>query len=352
MMKKFIHLLSLSLLAIVLTACKSNKNSADTASTGENNATELIGPTFNEDSAMHFCAKQCTFGPRTMNSNAHDECEEWIIRQFKAYGCNVITQKTKLEGWDGKMLRSTNIIARTNPNAKERILICAHWDSRPWADNDPDKNNWQSPVMAANDGASGVAVMLELARCINEASKNSGSTDNEQKKLDFGIDFVCFDAEDYGAPEWSDKKNSEDTWALGAQFFAQNLPASTLNANETVKYSFGILLDMVGGQGTQFYYEGVSKQYAKGTMEKVWQAAADAGYASYFVCQDGFSVTDDHKPLNEAGIPTIDIINYYPDCEQSSFGPTWHTISDTIENIDITTLKAVGQTLVQFLYGL
>lgn len=351
-MHKLIHILLLAFIAISITACKGNKSVSASTEADENNVAELLGPTFNEDSAMHFCAKQCTFGPRTMNSPAHDECEEWISNRFEQYGCQVIKQKTKLEGWDGKMLRSTNIIARTNPNATERILICAHWDSRPWADNDPDKNNWQSPVMAANDGASGVAVMLEMARCINEASKNSGSTDVGQKKLNIGIDFVCFDAEDYGAPEWSDKKNSEDTWALGAQFFAQNLPASTQNANESVKYSFGILLDMVGGQGAHFYYEGVSKHYAKDTMEKVWQAAANAGYSSYFISQDGFSVTDDHKPLNEAGIPTIDIINYYPDCEQSSFGPTWHTVNDVIENIDISTLKAVGQSLIQFLYEL
>lgn len=348
--QKAVAILPSLLLILLLTACNSGKKTQ--AAQSENSQIELVGPSFNADSALHFCAKQCTYGPRTMNSNAHDECEEWIIRQFKAYGCDVITQKTKLEGWDGKMLRSTNIIARINPEATERILICAHWDSRPWADNDPDSTKWRTPVMAANDGASGVAVMLELARSIDEMAKKGDSNGNGAKSLAYGIDFVCFDAEDYGAPEWSGVKDSEDTWALGAQFFAKNLPESPAKGNggATTKYSLGILLDMVGGQGAHFYYEGLSKHYANDTMEKVWQAAADAGYSSYFLAQDGFTVTDDHKPLNEAGIPTIDIISYYPDCEQSGFGPTWHTSYDDMNSIDAATMKAVGQSLIQFLY--
>lgn len=342
--------LPLALLTCLFTACNSGKKTQSEQTNDE--AIELVGPTFNQDSALHFCGRQCAFGPRTMNSSAHDECEEWIVKRFKQYGCDVTTQKTKLEGWDGKLLRSTNIIARTNPEAAERILICAHWDSRPWADNDPDSANWHTPVMAANDGASGVAVMLELARCINEAAKNGGSNGNNAKPLSYGIDFVCFDAEDYGAPDWSGLKDTEDTWALGAQFFAKNQPESTAkgSAKSPTKYTLGILLDMVGGQGAHFYYEGLSTKYAKETMEQVWQAASNAGYSSYFLPQDGFTVTDDHKPLNEAGIPTIDIIPYYPDCEQSGFGPTWHTVNDDMDNIDAATLKAVGQSLIQFLY--
>lgn len=329
----------LVMLAFVFAACSGNKKSQPVAES-EVDESALVGPAFSEDSAFIYCARQCAFGPRTMNSNAHDHCEEWIVRMFEQYGCAVERQKTKIEGWDGTMLRATNIIARSNPSAGERIVICAHWDSRPWADNDPDENNWHTPVMAANDGASGVAVMLELARCINAAAEKPG----------IGVDFVCFDAEDYGAPEWSGLSDTEDTWALGAQFFAANLPESPKGDGIT-KYSCGILLDMVGGQGAHFYHEGLSRHYAGDVLDKVWQAASTAGYASLFVNQNGGSVLDDHKPLNEAGIPTVDIIAYYPDCEQSSFGPTWHTVSDDMEHIDRNTLKAVGQTLVQFLYS-
>ncbi len=329
----------LVMLALVFAACSGNKKNQPVAESEVDEAA-LVGPAFSEDSAFIYCARQCAFGPRTMNSNAHDHCEDWIVRMFEQYGCVVERQKTKVEGWDGTMLRATNIIARSNPSAAERIIICAHWDSRPWADNDPDENNWHTPVMAANDGASGVAVMLELARCINAAAE----------KPAIGVDFVCFDAEDYGAPEWSGLNDTEDTWALGAQFFAANLPESPKGDGVT-KYSCGILLDMVGGQGAHFYHEGLSRHYAGDVLDKVWQAASTAGYASLFVNQNGGSVLDDHKPLNEAGIPTVDIIAYYPDCRQSSFGPTWHTVSDDMEHIDRNTLKAVGQTLVQFLYS-
>lgn len=290
----------------------------------------LAGPVFNEDSALTFCAEQCAFGPRTMNSVAHDSCGEWIKEKFQQYGLSVTVQKADLRGWDGTTLRSSNIIASLNPESKRRILVCAHWDCRPWADNDPDSANWHKPVMAANDAASGVAVMIELARVIKA----------DTMQLPYGIDFVCFDAEDYGTPQWSGVED-EASWALGAQYFAKHLPAA---------YDGGVLLDMVGGQGAHFYQEGFSMFYAKQTVSDVWQAAADAGYGSFFLAQQGGKITDDHKPLNDAGIPTIDIIPYYPDCEQSCFGPTWHTVSDDMNHLDKATLKAVGQTMIQYLY--
>lgn len=297
-----------------------------------------VGPDFDADSALQYCAAQCAFGPRTMNTNAHERCAAWIIDRFESHGCVVTTQKADLKGWDGTMLHSTNIIASTDTAATRRIIICAHWDSRPWADNDPDSTNWRKPVMAANDGASGVAVMLEVARCIQAVA--------DSMRLNYGIDFVCFDAEDYGAPDWSGLTDTEDTWALGAQHFADIYAANP----ESVRYSFGILLDMVGGQGAHFYHEGLSRHYAPHILELMWKAAQQAGYSSLFLNQDGGTVTDDHKPLNEAGIPTIDIIAYYPDCEQSGFGPTWHTVNDDMNHIDKNTLKAVGQSLIQFLY--
>lgn len=292
-----------------------------------------VGPLFNADSAYAFVRAQCDFGPRVMNSAAHDRCGDWIRSAFARYGCQVSVQEADLKGYDGTMLKSRNIIARWRPESEDRVLLCAHWDSRPWADNDPDSTNHHKPIIAANDGASGVGVMLEIARLL--------SLDNTLK---IGVDFVCFDAEDWGAPQWADAAGADDSWALGSRYFASNLPASF-----SVRY--GILLDMVGGRGAAFYQEGISKQYAPDVVKKVWRASRQAGYGSFFPRQEGGMVTDDHVPLNEiARIPTVDIIPYFPSCLQSSFGPTWHTLADNMDNIDPATLKAVGQTLIQVLY--
>jgi hypothetical protein len=317
-----------------LVACSTTKKSQTTEQS-------VVSIEFNADSAYAFCAAQCSFGPRTMNSEAHDKCGEWIQQKFSQYGYQVELQKADLKGYDGTILKSTNIIAHSpstlNSQPSTHILICAHWDSRPWADNDPDEANHRKPVMAANDGASGVAVMLELARLLQQNDSAS-----------MAVDFICFDAEDWGIPQWEEEVNG-DSWALGAQYWSENIQRSTSNAQ---RYQFGILLDMVGGQGAKFYRESNSMQYARNVVERVWQAASTAGYGSTFPYKDGGGVTDDHVPVNEkAGIPCIDIINYYPDCEQSSFGPTWHTVNDDMQHIDKNTLKAVGQTLVQLIYS-
>ncbi len=290
-----------------------------------------VGPDFSADSAFMFCQKQCNFGPRTMNSEAHELCGQWIVEKFQSYGMKVTEQQTTLTGFDGTPLQSNNIIAQYQPDAEQRIMICAHWDSRPWADNDPDEANHTKPVMAANDGASGVGVMLEIARLLQA----------DTCKLPVGVDFVCFDAEDWGS------HNDNDSWALGAQYWSKQFR----NQNSDFRIRYGILLDMVGGQGARFYQEGYSKYYANHVVKRVWKAAAIAGFSSYFPQEDGGGITDDHVPVNEtAKIPCIDIINYYPECEESSFGPTWHTIHDDMEHLDRGTLKAVGQTLIQVLY--
>lgn len=302
-----------------------------------------VGPAFNADSAYAFTKAQCDFGPRDMNSKGHEECLRWIVSKFKQYGCKVTTQQADLTGWDGTTLHSTNIIAQYNPQATTRILICAHWDSRPWADNDPDSLNWHKPILAANDAASGVAVMLELARLLKE--EREMHQDTQQGNLStLGIDFVCFDAEDWGVPQWSDHQDDGNSWALGAQYWAANIP-------QGYAPRYGILLDMVGGQGARFYREGMSQQFANEIVKKVWRAARQAGYGSFFPKQDGGMITDDHIPVNQiAKIPCIDIIPYYPECQQSSFGPTWHTLADDMQHIDKNTLKAVGQTMIQVIY--
>lgn len=322
------------LLFVAMTSCGGNKKAASGG--GDDVAQQPVGPSFDADSAYAFCKAQCDFGPRTMNSEAHERCGEWIMGKFRQYGMSVTPQRVTLNGYDGTPLKSTNIIASYRPELTTRILLCAHWDSRPWADNDPDSANWRKPVTAANDGASGVAVMLEIARLLS----------SDSVKLDFGVDFICFDAEDWGVPRWSDAQDNGDSWALGSQHWSRNPHKQGYEAR------FGILLDMVGGQGAQFWREGMSMQYAPGIVSKVWAAAKTVGYGSYFPDKDGGMVNDDHVPVNDnAKIPTIDIIPFYPDCQQSNFGPTWHTVNDDMEHIDRNTLKAVGQTVVQVLYS-
>ncbi|MBR6321036.1 MAG: M28 family peptidase [Prevotella sp.] len=325
---KYFKVIALAIVVAGTTlACSNTKSQSGSTS---NAALKPTGPAFSADSAFAFCQQQCDFGPRTMNSEAHEKCGQWIAAKFEGYGLQVTEQRATLKGFDGTPLQSNNIIASYQPEKQERILICAHWDSRPWADNDPDEANWDKPVMAANDGASGVAVMLELARLLNV--KRSGLSD-------IGIDFVCFDAEDWGSEDVS------DSWALGAQYWAAHPHVKDYTAR------YGILLDMVGGQGARFFQEGYSLYYAPQVVERVWKAAETVGYGSFFPTKRGGTITDDHGPVNEvASIPCIDIIPYYPDCEASSFGPTWHTVADDMEHIDRNTLQAVGQTLVQVLF--
>ncbi len=311
---------------------------------------EYVQPliTFNADSAYQFCAAQCEFGPRMMNSEAHDRCGEWIKEKFHQYGCTVESQKADVKGYDGTVLKSENIIARLNPDVKQRILVCAHWDCRPWADNDPNEANHKTPVMGANDGASGVAVMIELARSLNAAMADTAFTNKLPNLSDVGIDFVCFDAEDWGTPQWADVASDEDSWALGAQHWAAQYSAN----KKDYAYSYGVLLDMVGGEGAKFYVEQFSNYYASKIVSLAWTSAEQIGYGSIFPKKDGGAITDDHVPVNKtAGIPCIDIVPYYPDCAQSSFGPTWHTVNDTMENISLATMKAVGQTMLYVLSG-
>ena len=368
----FSHLLPLtSYLFISLLLLSSRGLRKQTATNDNAVSAQPVGPAFCADSAYAFCEAQCDFGPRTMNSQAHDACGAWIMEKFKSYGMSVTPQQTLLKGYDGTMLRATNIIASYRPELTDRILICAHWDSRPWADNDPDEANHRKPVLAANDGASGVAVMLELARLLREyggagarghedtsaadTSRATSASDSilapphlrtPAPPLTLGVDFICFDAEDWGTPQWDDTPSDGDTWALGAQYWAANPHVDGYTAR------YGILLDMVGGQGAQFYQEQQSLQYARSIVDKVWRASQVVGFGSFFPSREGVGITDDHLPVNRvAKIPCIDIIPYYPDCPQSSFGPTWHTVNDDMAHIDRNTLQAVGQTLIQVLWS-
>lgn len=327
-MKSLVNILALSAAVLMslpmLVSCRSGNN------TGSPTPEIDVAPVeFVADSALALVREQCSFGPRVPGSEASKKCGDWIVKSFTDLGLSVSEQKTTVTGWDGKAIPCRNITAQWKPEIQRRVVIFTHWDSRPWADQDPDSTQHRQPVMAANDGASGVAVMLELARHLDKLNPN------------VGVDFVCFDVEDYGAPYWSGKSSEEDGWCLGSQYWATHLPAGY------VKPEYGILLDMVGGAGTHFRYEYNSRRYAESIVARVWAAARNAGAEDYFLDEDGLATIDDHVPVNKnTGIPTIDVIGD----NGKGFPATWHTISDTPENISPDVLKAVGQTLLQLLY--
>lgn len=290
-------------------------------------------PRFSADSAMLYINEQCKFGPRVTGSEAARLCGDYLVARFKAFGAEVEEQTADVTIWDGSKLPARNIIARINPSNTNRILLCAHWDCRPWADNDDDEANHHTPILAANDGASGVAVMLEICRLLRE------------RPVQVGIDMICFDAEDLGTPQWAeDRSDASDTWCLGSEFWAQRARANGYKAR------YGVLLDMVGGYGATFCRERISMQAAQPVVSRVWQLAGQLGYRQFFPQKDGGYITDDHINVNRAGVPCIDIIPYYSE-GPSSFGPTWHTVNDTPDNIDPNVLEAVGQTLTQLIYN-
>ena len=290
---------------------------------------------FAEDLAYEYVRQQVEFGPRVPGTEAHRKCGDWLVDMLRTYGADtVIVSGTPVKAWDGTVLPVRNIFARYNSDAKDRILLVAHYDTRPWADQDPDPDKRMTPIDGANDGASGVGVLLEIARQIQKEAPT------------VGIDIIFFDAEDYGTPAWHRGIYKPHDWCLGSQYWGRTPHVQGYYAR------YGILLDMVGGKGGTFYYEPYSYRTARKEVKKIWEKAHELGYGSYFVKQEGSEVTDDHVYVNQlARIPCVDIINYDPVYENSSFGPTWHTVNDNISNIDRNTLKAVGQTVMDVIYN-
>ena len=288
-------------------------------------------PSFNEDSAYHYVAEQCLFGPRIMNSAAHDSCGEYIAQKFKSFGATVYDQYADAKLYDGTPIQLRNIIASFNPSAPARIIISGHWDSRPWADNDPDEAKHNIPIDGANDGGSSIGILLEIARQLHLQS--------DSNKVQVGVDLICWDAEDSGETGGS----QESSWCLGSQYWSGKRHIDGYTAR------YGINLDMVGGNNTVFYREMISMAYAPAIVDKVWAAANRIGYGKYFSYDDrGTGVTDDHLQVNRGGIPCIDVIG--TDAHEGGFPATWHTVSDNIQNINKETLKAVGQTMLEVIW--
>jgi glutaminyl-peptide cyclotransferase len=333
MKSKFSRICVVFFTTLTLFNCKNNssENTTSNSETTDNkvNSTPIKAPEFNSDSAFAYVEKQVNFGPRVPGTAAHKKCGDWLSNKFKSMGLEVINQNFTAITYDNKSIPARNIIASFNPKATKRIILSSHWDSRPFADKDP--SNKTGAIDGANDGASGVGVMIEIARQLTGDSSMSN----------LGVDFILFDAEDWGAPESYTKevKHPYGGYCLGSEYWSKNLH----KLNYTAFY--GILLDMVGAKDATFRHEGVSMQVAPSVVNSIWANAAELGFSQFFVSQEGGSLTDDHVPvIQNAKIPMIDIIDLRP--TENTFFEHHHTHGDNIDTIDKTTLSAVGKTLM------
>lgn len=332
MNKRLIVITTIALATLLCSAsCKGKKTSSESMTQEDSLAMASIPSPFVADSAMAHIRKQVEFGPRVPNTDAHRACAEYLSNYLRSQGMSVTDQRMKLTAWDNTQLDAVNIIGSHNPDATTRLLLFAHWDTRPLADHDKDRSRRQDPIDGADDGASGVGVLMEIARLLKE-----------QDIKHLGVDIIFFDAEDYGVPnDVSYEGNSAYTWALGTQYWAKNPHL------EGYKAEFGILLDMVGAKDATFYREQYSQEHAGRYVSKIWETAARLGHSNYFKNEMGGAVTDDHVfVINDRRIPCVDIINYDPN-SRNGFGDYWHTHQDNLENISTATLNAVGRTVWQ-----
>ena len=296
--------------------------------------TQLPVPPFSADSAYAHVARQVAAGPRTPDSEAHAKTRAYIQGTLSSYGAEVQVQDFNAKLFDGKKTRGYNIIGSFRPEAKRRIFIAAHYDSRPFADSELSTERRDEPILGADDGASGAGVLLELARLL---STHAIAVE------DFGVDLVFFDLEDYGKPDGQTEADMY-TWALGSQHWAANPHVAGYSPQ------FGILLDMVGAKGAVFGREQFSRQYAPNVQNAVWNLAKAMGREERFVDANIGFATDDHYFVNKiAGWPTIDII-YRPIDGKLPFGAHWHTHNDNMSVIDRATLGDVGQVVTAVIY--
>ena len=326
---------------VLFIGCTSDSSTSTSASSSATKtpppADEPARVSFNRDSAYAYVAKQVEFGPRVIGSEGHKACKEWFVQQFERFGATVIQQDFDAKVYTGKVYPATNIIAQYNPSNTDRVVLAAHWDTRHIADSPLSTERKNEPILGADDGGSGVGVLLELARQLKTLD------------LQLGVDIVLFDAEDYGESrddieDEAEGTKNQNTWALGSQYWSNNLHQAGY------KPRYGILLDMVGARNARFPREQYSTYFAAPVVNKVWDLANKLGYSNYFHNAEGGGITDDHYFVNTiAQIPMIDIINLPIDSENKGFGSHWHTQNDNMDVINKRTLKAVGQVLLELL---
>ncbi|MCE5204691.1 MAG: M28 family peptidase [Porphyromonadaceae bacterium] len=291
-----------------------------------------VSPDFSADSAYVFIQAQVDFGVRVPGTPAHKACGDYLSSKLRTYGANVVEQQAEITHYNGKNFTIRNIIGSWHPEKEKRILLFAHWDSRPFADEETDVSRQKQPIAGADDGGSGVGVLLEIARQLY------------QQPVEVGIDIIFFDLEDWGQPSFDKNPVQGDWWCKGSQYWSEQPHV------ENYKATYGILLDMVGGNNATFLKEGYSMQYAPGVVEKIWSTASRMGYGNFFLTQSGGYITDDHVSVNmQQRAPSVDIINLKSDTH-TGFAPHWHTLQDDMRNIDRNTLKAVGQTVLEVIY--
>ena len=303
-------------------------------------------PSFSSDSAYAYIERQMAFGPRVPNSNAHMQCAVWLIEQLKAFGAEVELQKGFMPDYKGDNQQIYNIIGHFTPShqgeglSRPRILLGAHYDTRPWCDEEEDYSERFYNVPGANDGASGVGVLLEVARQLGLRVADS--------TLSTPVDIIFFDCEDMGTPRVYTGAEREDTWCLGSQLWATNYANNIKLSNSEASngYQYGIILDMVGAPDAVFPLEMYSTQYASNYQHQIWRAAEQLGYGSMWVKQQSYPITDDHYYINYiAGIPCVDVIHY--DIRNATgFPHWWHTRNDNMDNISKSTLQAVGEVVM------
>lgn len=315
-------------LAVLFLSCHAGEDKKPNAGVSNPAKTEVYAPAFDADSAYAYVAQQVAFGPRVPNTPEHAACALWLASELKRHGAEVTVQEGRARAFDGTILNMKNIVGTFHPESRDRILLFAHWDTRPFADKDTVR--LREPIDGANDGASGVGVLLEIARQLG------------LEAADVGVDIVFFDAEDYGRPEWLPAiEDGYKTWCLGSQFWAANPHRIGYRAR------FGILLDMVGAGDAVFHQEGTSLRYAPHVVRKIWKRAADLGFGDRFNSSPTPPTVDDNLFVSElAGIPSANIVDYRTQVRPMGYGPFHHTHADNMDVIDRETLAQVGATVL------
>jgi len=327
MKKNFTSWVVMGLALLVMTSCRQDPKKSGNAAPIPT-AKPIQIPAFNQDSAYVFIEKQLDFGTRVPGTASHKACKDWFVQKFQSYGATVIEQDFTASIFNGENWPSTNVIAQFNPEKKQRVILSAHWDSRFIAEMDPDKKKKEMPIPGADDGGSGTAVLIEIARIL----KNN--------PIDMGVDIILWDAEDQGDPSGKVK----DSWCLGSQYWSRKKHKKNYRAK------WGINLDMIGAKNPRFGQDEFSRHFAGQLMTKVWTLAQNMGYSDMFVNEETRGLTDDHVYVNQIGrVPMIDIINQ-PRDSKTSFMGCWHTHCDDISIIDKRSLRVVGQVVTAVIY--
>jgi Zn-dependent M28 family amino/carboxypeptidase len=283
-------------------------------------------PSFDGARAMELVRTQVDFGPRVPGTEGHAAQLAWMLEQLREHADTVVTDAFTHTASDGSVLELTNVLASFRPDSEHRVLLLTHWDTRPISDQAADPEDRDTPVPGANDGASGTAVLLELARMMASAPPGTG------------VDLLFVDGEDYGP-------TSEDMF-LGARRYAEGLASGDGSGMGPARPRYGVLLDMVGDAEPRFPVEGYSAARAPQVVQRVWGVAMSLGYGRTFTMDVGGYVNDDHVPLNDAGLPTINIIDF-------DYGPGhawWHTPEDTPDKLSPRTLGMVGEVVAELVY--